>query len=91
VRLLIDVLGILGAGVLIYAYAMLTMRRMAGDSLRYQLINLGGSVALMVNSAVHLAWPSALLNLIWCGIGALAVGRLTGALPWKQPRAPDGP
>ncbi|MFC4532325.1 CBU_0592 family membrane protein [Sphaerisporangium dianthi] len=81
---LIDILGMLGAGVLLYAYAMLSMRKMSGDSLAYQLLNLGGAIALMINSAAHLAWPSALLNLVWCGIGILAVWRLVVARPWKR-------
>ncbi|WP_248959523.1 CBU_0592 family membrane protein [Sphaerisporangium perillae] len=82
--LLIDILGMLGAGVLLYAYAMLSTRRMSGDSLAYQLLNLGGAIALMINSACHLAWPSAVLNLIWCGIGILALWRLAVTRPWKR-------
>ncbi|MET8143686.1 hypothetical protein ABZU32_25570 [Sphaerisporangium sp. NPDC005288] len=82
--LLIDILGMLGAGVLVYAYAMLSMRRLSGDGLAYQLLNLGGAIALMINSAVHLAWPSALLNLVWCGIGILAVRRVMATRPWRR-------
>jgi hypothetical protein len=84
VGLLVELLGMLGAAVLIYAYAMLSMRRMSGDGLAYQLLNLGGAIALMINSAAHLAWPSALLNLIWCGIGVLAVRRMMVTRPWKR-------
>ena len=78
-RLLIDILGMIGAGLLLYSYVMLSMRKMTGDSLGYQLLNLGGAIALMINSACHFAWPSALLNLIWCGVGGLAVWRLVTA------------
>ncbi|GGK88624.1 hypothetical protein Sme01_01780 [Sphaerisporangium melleum] len=82
--LLVDILGMIGAGVLLYAYAMLSMRKMPGDGLAYQLLNLGGATALMINSAFHFAWPSALLNLVWCGIGILAVYRLVVARSWKR-------
>jgi hypothetical protein len=91
VSVLIDVFGLLGAGALLYAYAMLSMRKMSGDSLAYQLINLGGAVALMVNSAFHFAWPSAVLNLVWSGIGILALWRLVTTRPWRRRRLPDVP
>ncbi len=89
--LLLEILGMLGAGALLYAYAMLSMRKMSGDSLVYQLINLGGAVALMVNSAAHFAWPSAVLNLIWSGIGLFALWRLATTRPWRRRRLPDSP
>ncbi|MEV7969614.1 hypothetical protein AB0O34_27060 [Sphaerisporangium sp. NPDC088356] len=88
--LLLEVLGMLGAGALLYAYAMLSMGKMSGDGLAYQLINLGGAIALMVNSAAHFAWPSAVLNLIWSGIGLLALWRLATTRPWRRRRFPDG-
>lgn len=81
--LLVDACGTLGAVVLLYAYAMLSMAKISGDSLAYQLMNLGGAVALMVNSAYHFAWPSAILNLVWVGIGLLAVRRLATTRPWR--------
>ncbi|MEU8268395.1 hypothetical protein AB0B89_14635 [Sphaerisporangium sp. NPDC049002] len=88
--LVLEILGMLGAGALLYAYAMLSMRKMSGDSLAYQVINLGGAVALMVNSAVHFAWPSAVLNLIWSGIGLMALWRLATTRPWRRRQFPDG-
>jgi hypothetical protein len=91
VSVLIDVVGLLGAGALLYAYAMLSLRKLTGDSLAYQLINLGGAIGLMINSAFHFAWPSAVLNLIWSGIGILTLWRLATSRPWKRRRLPDRP
>ncbi|MFC4585041.1 CBU_0592 family membrane protein [Sphaerisporangium corydalis] len=88
--LIVDLIGMAGAAALLYAYAMLSLRRMSGDSLSYQLINLGGAVALMINSAFHFAWPSALLNLIWCGIGLMALWRLLTPRSWKRRDISDG-
>ncbi|GII60099.1 hypothetical protein Skr01_01840 [Sphaerisporangium krabiense] len=90
VSYLIDAFGMLGAAALLYAYAMLSMAKMSGGGLAYQLINLGGAVALMVNSAYHFAWPSAVLNLVWCGIGVLALTRIIAARPWKRGRSSGG-
>lgn len=87
--LLVDIIGMAGAAALLYAYAMLSMRKLSGDGLTYQVINLGGALALMVNSAVHSAWPSALLNLVWCCIGLMALWRLP-ALRWRRRHVSDG-
>ncbi|MEV4894013.1 hypothetical protein AB0K48_31965 [Nonomuraea sp. NPDC055795] len=75
-ELLLDALGWLGAAALLYGYAMVSSGRMSGDGLPYQVINLFGSVSLMINSGYEAAWPSAALNLIWAGIGIVALVKL---------------
>jgi hypothetical protein len=37
------------------------------------VLNLLGAGGLAFNGAYHHAWPSAALNVIWLGIGALAL------------------
>ena len=39
----------------------------------YQALNIGGAIGLVINSAWNGAIPSAVLNLIWIGIGAHAL------------------
>ncbi|GIH70893.1 CBU_0592 family membrane protein [Sphaerimonospora thailandensis] len=73
---LITIIGMIGAVVLLYGYAMVSARKLAGDGLPYQLLNLGGGIALMINSAYHSAWPSAILNMVWGGVGVVAIGRV---------------
>lgn len=75
--ILMAVVGWLGAALLLYGYAMVSSGRMSGDGRPYQLINLAGAVGLMVNSAYQSAWPSAILNLIWTGIGVVALVKLS--------------
>ena len=77
--LFIDLLGWAGAAALLYGYAMVSASRMSGDGAPYQVINLAGAVALMINSAYHAAWPSAILNVVWGVIGLVAIGRMVGA------------
>ncbi|MGC5011220.1 CBU_0592 family membrane protein [Streptosporangium sp. DT93] len=72
--LFLDLLGWAGAAALLYGYAMVSMSRMSGDGMPYQVTNLVGAVALMVNSAYHAAWPSAILNVVWGVIGLVAIG-----------------
>jgi hypothetical protein len=70
--MLVDVIGWLGAGCLLLAYAALATRRLpAGPA--YHVLNLLGAGGLAFNGAYHHAWPSAALNVIWLGIGALAL------------------
>jgi hypothetical protein len=77
--LFITILGCLGAAALLLAYGMVSTSRMSGEGLTYQAPNLFGAIALMINSAYHSAWPSATLNIIWSGIGAVAISRVVAA------------
>ncbi|MEV7807337.1 hypothetical protein AB0O28_30760 [Microbispora sp. NPDC088329] len=72
----ITIIGTVGAVVLLLAYALVSSGRMSGNGLPYQLLNFGGAATLMINSAYHSAWPSAILNLVWSGIGVWTLGRL---------------
>ncbi|MEU7877040.1 CBU_0592 family membrane protein [Microbispora bryophytorum] len=71
----ITIIGTAGAVVLLLAYAMVSSGRMSADGLPYQLLNFGGAATLMINSAYHSAWPSAILNLVWSGIGVWTLSR----------------
>jgi hypothetical protein len=75
-ELLVAAIGWLGAASLLFGYAMVSTSRMAGDGVPYQLLNLGGSLGLMVNSAYSDAWPSVGLNLVWAVIGIVALYKL---------------
>ncbi|MFF3439666.1 hypothetical protein [Streptosporangium sp. NPDC002721] len=77
--LFVNLLGWAGAALMLYGYAMVSMSRMSGDGLPYQVINLTGAVALMVNTAYLAAWPSAILNVVWGVIGLVAIARMAGA------------
>ena len=73
--IVINVVGWLGMGLLIGAYALVTAGRVTGTSLPFQLMNLFGGAFLMVNSAWYGAWPSAVLNLVWVVIGTVGLTR----------------
>ncbi|MFI6731550.1 hypothetical protein ACIBI9_01370 [Nonomuraea sp. NPDC050451] len=74
--LLFAAVGWIGAALLLVGYVLVTQSRLPGDGATYQLMNLAGSLGLMVNSAYSAAWPSAGLNLIWAGIGVFALIKL---------------
>ncbi|GAA3698027.1 hypothetical protein GCM10022224_075050 [Nonomuraea antimicrobica] len=77
--LLLAAAGWVGAAVLLVGYALVSSSRLSGDGTAYQVLNLTGSVGLMVNSAYSAAWPSAALNLIWAAIGVTALVKLARA------------
>ncbi len=71
----VNVVGWIGMALLIGAYALVTTGRITGPSLTFQLMNLVGGAALMVNSAYYGAWPSAVLNVVWVVIGLVGLAR----------------
>lgn len=66
-------MGWLGAALLLLAYALVSNRRLAGDSVRFQLLNLSGGVMLAINSGYHGALPSVAVNAVWIVIGLAAL------------------
>lgn len=71
--LLIDVLGWSGAGALLIAYALVSLKKLAGDSTAFQLLNVVGSLLLIINTSYHGAYPSAVVNGVWIVIGIVAL------------------
>ena len=75
--IMIDVGGWIGVALLLIAYALVSTRRLAGDSTIYQLLNVAGSVLLIINSFFYGAYPSVGINIAWIAIAL-------SALLWKQ-------
>lgn len=71
-----DVVGWIGAALLLGAYALVSTKRVEGDSIAYQTLNLLGSAFLIVNSAYYGAYPSVGVNVIWIGIAVFAILRV---------------
>ena len=60
-----DALGWAGAVMILGAYGLLTLGRWDAASLRYQVTNTVGAVALLVWAFSIAAWQSALINAVW--------------------------
>ena len=75
---LIDILGWMGAIALLVAYALISARRVEGDSTAYQLLNLVGSILLILNTFYYGAYPSSFLNLFWIAIALYALRKVIG-------------
>lgn len=66
---LISVGGWIGAAEFLLAYFLVSKGRIAGDSLKYQALNLSASLLLLVNCAHTGAWPSAVANVFYVLVG----------------------
>ena len=65
------------------------MGRVTGRSVAYQAMNVVGAAGFIVNGWWHGALPSAVLNVIWMLIGAVALWRI--ALRRRAAAAPPPP
>jgi hypothetical protein len=72
-QLWFDGIGWVGAAALLVAYAMVSHKRLEGDSATYQLLNISGSLLLAANTIFYGSYPSTFVNLIWAGIAAFSI------------------
>jgi Ca2+/Na+ antiporter len=77
----IEIVGWAGAGLILAAYLMLSMGKVTGQSATYQWMNVIGAAGFVVNGWANGAMPSAALNVVWMGIGLVALSGL-----WRKRR-----
>jgi hypothetical protein len=71
----VDVLGWVGTVLYLVAYALVSVKRVEGDSLFYQGMNIVAGILLVINTFYWRAYPSLGLNVAWIGIGVFTLGR----------------
>ena len=76
VEIAVETVGWAGAALILLAYLLLSAGRVTGQSLSYQAMNVLGAAGFIVNGWWHRALPSAVLNVLWLGIGVLASWRI---------------
>ncbi len=69
----LDLIGWMGAAALLVAYAMVSSKKLEGDSTAYQFLNIAGSLLLAVNTISYGAYPSSFVNMIWIGIAVFSI------------------
>jgi hypothetical protein len=72
-QLWFDTIGWVGAAALLIAYAMVSHRKLEGDSATYQLLNISGSILLAANTIFYGSYPSTFVNLIWAAIAVFSI------------------
>ena len=68
-----DAIGWVGAAALLVAYAMVSHKKLEGDSATYQLLNISGSLLLAANTIFYGSYPPTFVNLIWAGIAVFSI------------------
>ena len=68
-----DAIGWAGAAALLVAYAMVSSKKLEGDSTAYQFLNIVGSLLLAVNTVFYRAYPSSFVNMIWIAIAVFSI------------------
>jgi hypothetical protein len=74
--ILFEIVGWVGAALLLAAYILLSLGRLRGASFVYQMMNLVGAAGLAANGFWNGAFPSVALNVIWMAMGIVALVRL---------------
>jgi hypothetical protein len=72
-QLWFDAIGWVGAIALLIAYALVSSKRLEGDSAAFQLLNISGSILLATNTVFYGSYPSTFVNLIWAGIAVVSI------------------
>lgn len=72
-KILLNVLGWIGAFLLLLAYALVSFKKLEADSPTYQLLNISASVLLLVNTLYYGAYPSSFVNAVWTVIAFFAI------------------
>jgi len=80
-ELAVEIVGWGGALLILAAYLLLSMGKLSGQSQSYQWMNVIGAAGFVINGWWHRALPSTTLNIVWMGIGIVA---LTGI--WRTRR-----
>ena len=71
--LAISIAGWAAAVLILAAYGLLTAGKLTANDPAYQWLNVVGAAGFVINSGWNGAVPSAVLNVVWAGIGMVAL------------------
>jgi hypothetical protein len=72
----VEVVGWTGALLILLGYLLISAGKLTGQSPAYQWMNTVGAAGFVINGWWHRAIPSTALNVIWMGIGAVALWKI---------------
>jgi hypothetical protein len=76
VQLAVEVAGWVGAGLILLGYLLISAGKLTGQSPAYQWMNIVGAAGFVINGWWHGAIPSTALNVVWMGIGVVALWKI---------------
>lgn len=68
-----QIVGWIGAFLVVLAYFLVSYKKVQGDSRIYQLMNLVGAIGVGINASYQEAWPSFAIQIVWGIIAILAL------------------
>lgn len=71
-----EIAGWYGTFIILLAYGLVSFSLITGDSLIYQLMNITGSIGLLLIALVKKVYQSVTINIIWAVIGLVALVKL---------------
>jgi len=72
----VEIAGWIAAVLILTAYGLLSAGKLTGKSVSYQVMNIVGAIGFVINTGYNGAIPSAVLNVIWVGIGVWALAKI---------------
>jgi hypothetical protein len=78
IQIAVEVAGWAGALLILLAYLLISAGKLTGQSIAYQAMNIVGAAGFVINGWWHRAVPSTVLNVVWMGIGAVALWKIAG-------------
>ena len=82
--MLYDIIGWIGAIMLIAAYFFAAARKLTTASPLFHALNLVGGVAVALSAFAHRAMPPVALNTVWAGIAIFGLWKATRGDPGRQ-------
>lgn len=73
----VHIIGWLGGILVVIAYLLNTTGKLKASDFSYQTLNLVGSIALIINTFIVGAYPSAAVNVIWVAIAIVGLYKAT--------------
>jgi hypothetical protein len=72
-KIIIDITGWFGSVCVLAAYGMLSLHKLTAHSRLYQILNISGSLCLIINTIFYSAYPSTFVNIVWLIIAIFAL------------------
>lgn len=79
-----DMIGMTGVSLVLSAYGLLNINKMSSDSLVYQLMNLIGSILLLISLCFNFNLSSVIIEVVWITFSVVGIVRVYRA---RQVRA----
>ena len=74
-KLFINLLGWTGSVLYLIAYALVSLKKVEGDSILYQGMNIIAGILLVIYTIYLGAFATTALNAVWAAIGIFTLGR----------------